>query len=106
MVGLAPGIDLSAYRIVQEALTNTLKHAGPAQARVRVLHGPRELELEVVDNGSGTRTAAELAAEPGHGLIGMRERVAMFGGVFAAGPLPERGYRVHARLPLGGSELR
>jgi signal transduction histidine kinase len=95
---LAPGVDLSAYRIVQEALTNTLKHAGPARAEVRVVHRARELELIVSDDGAGV--AGDDGNGPGHGVIGMRERVALFGGSFAAGPRPEGGYRVHARLPL------
>ena len=96
---LPPGLDLSAYRIVQEALTNTLKHAGPARADVRVCHRPRELELTVTDDGAGA--GASNGSGPGHGLIGMRERVALFGGSFDAGPRPGGGYRVHARLPLG-----
>ena len=96
---LPPGVDLSAYRIVQEALTNALKHAGPARAAVRVHHRARELELIVTDDGRSAPKAVN--GDPGHGLIGMRERVALFGGSFDAGPRPEGGYRVHARLPLG-----
>ncbi len=94
------GIDLSAYRIVQEALTNTIKHGGKASARVRLRYGERELELEVVDNGRGA--AAGLVAQDGtgHGLIGMRERVALFGGELMAGPRIQGGYAVRARLPL------
>ncbi|MDQ5819466.1 MAG: histidine kinase, partial [Actinomycetota bacterium] len=75
---LPPGVDLSAYRIVQEALTNTLKHAGPARARVTVRYRDDEAELEVVDDGAGTGKGGG----SGHGLIGMRERAALYGGVF------------------------
>jgi signal transduction histidine kinase len=90
------GVDLSAYRIVQEALTNTLRHARATRAEVVLRLGPDVLEVDVRDNG---RPAAP-AAEGGQGLVGMRERATMLGGTFEAGPLPEGGYRVHARLPL------
>jgi signal transduction histidine kinase len=90
-------VQLSAYRIVQEALTNSLKHAGPASVDVHVRHHPRELELTVVDDGApSTPNGAS-----GNGLIGMRERVALFGGTLDAGPCAEGGFRVHARLPVG-----
>ena len=95
---LPPGIDLSAYRIVQEALTNTLKYAGTARACVRVEFVPGALELEVADDGRGTDAAAPGGS--GHGLVGMRERVELFGGVLEAGPRADGGYRVRARLPL------
>jgi signal transduction histidine kinase len=95
---LPAGVDLSAYRIVQEALTNTLKHAGPAHAEVAVCYGREALELRVVDDGDGALRPA--AAGSGHGLVGMRERVALFGGQLHAGPRPEGGYQVVARLPL------
>ena len=93
---LPSGLDLSAFRIVQEALTNTLKHAGPAHARVTVSYRPDALELEVLDDGRG----AANGNGGGHGLVGMRERVALFGGRLDTGPRSEGGYRVHARLPL------
>ena len=96
---LAPGIDLSAYRIVQEALTNALKHAGAGQARVTVRYGDNALEIEVTDDGSGPDTDA---ATDGHGLVGMRERVALFGGDLATGNRRGGGYAVRARLPLAG----
>jgi signal transduction histidine kinase len=98
---LDPGIELSAYRIIQEALTNTLKHANGARSRVSVRYGPSDLELSVADEGgTGSR---DLAAEGGgRGLIGMRERVAMFGGEFEAGPMPT-GFRVLARLPVAAA---
>jgi signal transduction histidine kinase len=93
---LPPGVDLSAYRIVQEALTNSLKYAGVATARVVVRYAPGSLELEVSDDGAGSANGAD----GGHGLVGMRERVALFGGELHAGPAPSRGYVVRARLPL------
>jgi signal transduction histidine kinase len=94
---LPRALDLSAYRIVQEALTNVLKHAGAGQARVTVRRGLRRLELEIVDDGAG-RAAAN--GDAGHGLVGMQERVAMFGGTFEAAARPEGGFAVHARLPI------
>jgi signal transduction histidine kinase len=96
-VQIPPGVDLSAYRIVQEALTNALKHAGEAEAEVTVRYGASMLELEVVDNGSG---GAAPGSTPGHGLIGMRERVALYGGLLEAGTRNGHGYAVRARLPL------
>jgi signal transduction histidine kinase len=96
-VPLAAGIDLSAYRIVQEALTNALKHAGPASARVTVRYGRSDLELEIVDDGVGAAANGDGA---GHGLIGMRERVHLFGGKLATGAGGDGGYAVRARLPL------
>ena len=96
---LDAGIELSAYRIVQEALTNALKHASGARARVRVAYEPRAIEIEVTDQGgSGDRDLGE-ADSGGRGLIGMRERVALYGGEFEAGPTPI-GFRVLARLPV------
>ncbi len=92
---LPAGIDLSAYRILQEALTNVLKHAGAARARVVVAYAPNAIELEVVDDG-----CAEKAQGHGHGLVGMRERVTLYGGTLEAGPAEGDGYRVRARLPL------
>jgi signal transduction histidine kinase len=93
---LPPGVDVSAYRIVQEALTNALKHAGTAQARVAVTFGQDALELVIADTGAGTTNGGG----SGHGLLGMHERVAAFGGELASGPAPEGGYAVKARLPL------
>jgi signal transduction histidine kinase len=92
---LPPGVDLSAYRIVQEALTNALKHAGPATARVVVRYRQDELVLEIADDGAG----ATNGDGGGHGLAGIRERVAVFGGNVQAGRRPEGGYAVRARLP-------
>ena len=92
---LSPGVDLSAYRIVQEALTNTRKHAGPARARVVIRYLPEELELEVTDDGCGPLRRAG----GGQGLIGMRERAALLGGVLEAGSRNGRGFAVRVRLP-------
>src|SRR5918992_467242 len=96
---IPPGIDLSAYRIVQEALTNALKHAGPAHARVTVRYGDDELDIEIADDGAGPDGEAPAG---GHGLVGMRERVALFGGDLASGRRRGGGYAVRARLPLAG----
>jgi signal transduction histidine kinase len=92
---LPPGVDLSAYRIVQEALTNIVRHAGRANARLWLRYEPNELEIEVIDDGANAPGNA--APGTGHGLIGMRERVALYGGHFAAGPTGH-GFRVCARL--------
>ena len=96
---LPPGMELSAYRIVQEALTNVVKHAGPARADVLLHYEPETLTIEVTDDGAGTVRQAGA----GHGLVGMRERVAVYGGRLDAGPLPSprSGFGVRARLPLG-----
>jgi signal transduction histidine kinase len=94
---LPAGLDLAAFRVVQEALTNTLKHAGPATARVRLRYAPEALELEVEDDGSGTGAGGG----GGHGLVGMRERVAIYGGELRTGRRPGGGYGVRVRLPLG-----
>ncbi|MER5321004.1 sensor histidine kinase [Streptosporangium roseum] len=94
---LPAGVDLSAYRIVQEALTNTLRHAGARHAQVTVRASSGVLELEVLDDGRG---AASTGNGAGHGVAGMRERAAMLGGTLDAGTRPGGGFRVHARLPL------
>ena len=97
---LPDGVNLSAYRIVQEALTNTLKHAGPVRARVAVRYGPDQLELEVCDDGAPGRVANGAPSTGGHGLAGMRERVTLYGGDLHAGHRPEGGFLVRASLPL------
>jgi len=95
-----PGIGLSAYRIVQEALTNVLKHAPGSEVTVGVRCGGDDIEVVVSDDGAGTASAPTTGGgHSGHGLIGMRERAAVAGGDFEAGPLPARGFRVRARLP-------
>jgi len=96
-VPLPPGVDLAAYRIVQEALTNARKHAGAARAAVTLCFGSRELELAITDDGTGG--SAEHNGR-GYGLIGMRERVAVYGGTLEAGPRPEGGFAVRAMLPF------
>jgi signal transduction histidine kinase len=94
---LPVGIELSAYRIVQEALTNALNHAGEAHALVRVGYGADSLELEIVDDGAGSEPRA---GSGGHGLVGMRERVALYGGRFDAGRRPSGGFGVRVLLPI------
>jgi signal transduction histidine kinase len=95
------GVDLSAYRIVQEALTNTLRHARARRAEVTVRYGDHAVDVEVRDDGRGSAGAEANGA--GRGLVGMRERAALLGGTLEAGPLPGGGYRVHAHLPLEAS---
>jgi signal transduction histidine kinase len=97
---LPAGVDLAAFRIVQEALTNVTRHAGPATATVLVGYGSEELTIRVDDDGRGP---AGNGAGKGNGIRGMRERVAALGGEFATGPRPGGGFRVQARLPLDGA---
>jgi signal transduction histidine kinase len=94
---LPAGIELSAYRILQEAITNVIKHSGSDRASVELRYREHELELEIVDQGDGSGENGLPGS--GHGLVGMRERVALFGGELQAGPLNGRGYRVLATLP-------
>jgi signal transduction histidine kinase len=100
---LPPTIDVSAFRIVQEALTNTLKHAGATRAQVNLRYWPRELEVEVVDDGPGAETSAR--GPGGLGLIGMRERAALHGGQLTAGPAPGGGFAVRVKLPTPDAAL-
>jgi signal transduction histidine kinase len=95
-------VDVAAFRIVQEALTNVTRHAGPATATVRVSYGDRELTVQVDDDGRGPSPHGG-APGGGKGIVGMRERVAALGGDLQAGPRPDGGFRVLARLPLDGS---
>ena len=90
-------VDLAAYRIIQESLTNAIRHAGPAKATVSLTYSDAELLIEVADNGRG---ATEDMSKDGHGLIGMRERAAAAGGTMRAGSAPGGGYLVYARLPV------
>jgi signal transduction histidine kinase len=97
-VPLPAGVDLCAYRVVQEGLTNALKHAGPAHAQVLLRYNPDALEVQVSDDGHG-------ATEPngdgaGHGLIGMRERVGLYGGELRTGPRDAGGFEIRAHIPL------
>jgi signal transduction histidine kinase len=94
---LPPGVDVSAYRVVQEALTNVVKHAGPARASVVVRYGDWAVEVEVTDDGSHSVNGKAI----GYGLAGMRERVELHGGTLETGNRSEGGFRVKARLPLG-----
>lgn len=97
-VALPSGLDLAAFRITQEALTNVVKHAGPARAEVRIRYGSDDIEIEITDDGRGA--GSELGSiGGGHGLVGMRERVELYGGSLSTGPRPGSGYRVTARLP-------
>jgi signal transduction histidine kinase len=101
---LSAGVDLAAYRVIQEAVTNVVKHAAAESCRVTVDYRQDALALEITDSGAGPDGAREPAGagEPagGHGIIGMRERVAVYGGEFLAAPLPGRGFRVSATFPL------
>jgi signal transduction histidine kinase len=109
---LPPGLDLAAYRVVQEALTNVIKHAGRAPTSVRLDYRPRELRIDVADNGrppGGPGPGGPPPGGPGseRGLIGLRERIALYGGTLDAGPRPGGGWRVRACIPLypaGGGE--
>lgn len=101
--GLSAGISLAVHRIVQESLTNAVKHAAPAHCRVTVEADPREVRIDVTDDGvrSGDR-----GLPGGHGLVGMRERATVHGGTFSAGPRPEGGFAVSARLPQDGTRRK
>jgi signal transduction histidine kinase len=94
-----PAADLAAYRVVQESLTNVRKHAGHAAATVRLCYEPTELRIVVADDGNGVR-GPDHQGGAGHGIAGMRERVAAVGGSLEAGPRPGRGFRVSATLPM------
>lgn len=98
-LGLPSGVELSAYRIIEEALTNALKHAGATTVTVELSYGGADLEVRVHDDGTGT---GEPPGPGGHGLVGMRERAAVLGGELEAGPAPGGGFRVAARLPIRG----
>jgi signal transduction histidine kinase len=98
---LSAGVDLAGYRILQEALTNAMKHAPRANVAAGVICTTDELEIEVTDDGSATPRAS--GGDVGHGLLGMRERVSLYGGELVAGPGPAGGFVVHARIPLEAS---
>ena len=105
---LPPGVDLAAYRVIQEALTNVIKHANQARSVVRIEYGPSELLIDVADDGrpsSGAPGAtgpgrSQPPGAGGRGLIGLRERIAIYGGDLDAGPRPGGGWRVRARIPI------
>ncbi|WP_217707258.1 sensor histidine kinase [Nonomuraea rhodomycinica] len=94
---LPPGLDLCAYRIIQESLTNVLKHARAARVEIVLAYGPRDLTVRVTDDGAAPQPAP---GSTGHGLMGMTERVRLYGGTITAGPLPEGGFDVRATFPL------
>jgi len=99
---LTPGLGLTAYRIVQEALTNSLKHASAREVRVLIHYGPRELQVEVCDDGRGTTPSTPRpGGHRGHGIPGMLERATLYGGDLHAGPGESGGYTVRANLPIG-----
>jgi signal transduction histidine kinase len=98
-VALPPGLDLTAYRLVQEGLTNTLMHANATTSEVRIGYLREALELVVRDDGCG----GPVDASAGHGLMGMRERVGVYGGQLVAGPRPSGGFELRALLPLDRS---
>ena len=95
---LPPAVDLAAYRIIQESLTNAIRHAGPATATVHISYGPAEVGLRITDTGAGPPVTS---TSSGHGLVGMRERAAAAGGDLAVGRSRGGGFQVSARLPLG-----
>jgi signal transduction histidine kinase len=101
-VSLPAGMDLAAYRVVQEALTNIIKHAGPATAQVRIRYSAEDLLIEITDDGGPSGAPAG----GGRGLIGLRERIALYGGQLDAGPRPAGGWRVRAAIPLQSDPLR
>jgi len=95
-LNLPPGLDLTAYRIIQESLTNAIKHAGPATAQVQLRYSASRLEIRIQDDGRGRRDGAI----EGHGLVGMEERVTMYGGTLTAGDMSGGGFVVTAAIPL------
>jgi signal transduction histidine kinase len=100
---LPASVDLAAFRIVQEALTNVMRHSGQSAASVQITCTQQELTLRI-DNPGG-RVAARAGSGPGQGLMGMQERATALGGMVEAGPRPEGGFRIWARLPLAGNPL-
>jgi signal transduction histidine kinase len=100
-LAVAPGFDLAAYRIIQEALTNVLEHAGRVETSVRVSFDAAALDLVILNAGPIAQPPSN-DGSPGHGIVGTRERVALYGGSLRAGPNDRGGFTVHARLPLEG----
>jgi signal transduction histidine kinase len=94
-------VDLAAYRIIQEALTNVIRHAGRATASIRLRYSAQKLEIDIRDDGDGQSLGNGAAGGAGYGLIGMRERAESLGGTFQAGPQPGGGFHVAATLPIG-----
>jgi signal transduction histidine kinase len=94
---LPAGVDLAAFRIVQESMTNVARHSGAGTVRIKIAHGSRHIDLDIEDDGRGPGNGSG-----GSGISGMRERVAALGGEFSAGPAPGGGFRVSAHLPIEG----
>jgi signal transduction histidine kinase len=103
--GVSPAIGLAVYRITQECLTNTSRHAPGSHCTVTVTGSSREVCVEIEDDGAGVRPADDRSSEPGYGLVGLRERVELLGGGFTAGHRPEGGFRVRATIPVGNQEV-
>jgi signal transduction histidine kinase len=97
---LSPGVDLAGYRIIQEALTNALKHAPGSHVSVEIHSASHQLEIGVRDDGGAAPASQAANGRVGHGLIGMRERVSLYGGSLTTGAASGGGFRVHARIPL------
>jgi signal transduction histidine kinase len=97
---LPSAVDQAAYRILQESITNAIRHAGPARVTISISYGPSDLEILVADDGQGQSAPDRGAAGGGRGIVGMRERAALLGGELTAGPQPGAGFQVRARLPL------
>ena len=98
---LSPALELSVYRVIQEALTNVVKHAPGARAAIDLAVSARQVRLEVADDGGPAGDAGPCGAPgPGHGIVGMRERIGAFGGWLVAAPCAERGFRVAAEIPV------
>ena len=103
---LSPGIELAAFRVVQEALTNVRKHARtPASVRIELRYSPANLDVTITDTGRGAATKPPLNGS-GNGLLGMRERVDAYGGELSAGPRPGGGYQIAAKLPTSSHKNR
>jgi signal transduction histidine kinase len=100
---LPPAVDLAAYRIIQESLTNVVRHAAASAATVTVAYEQARVVIEVRDDGRGAGSRLKETSGQGHGLAGMRERVTAAGGELEAAPLPGRGFRVRATLPTSGA---
>ncbi len=98
--GLPPGLDLTAFRVIQEALTNVIKHAGKPRTSVSISYRNGDLVVEVADTGHPARTAGPAVPDAGRGLLGLRERTALYGGQLDAGPRPGGGWLVRARIPV------
>jgi signal transduction histidine kinase len=104
LTAVPPGVSLAAYRIVQEALTNVVRHVGPTRVQLTVTVDGDLVRLEVTDSGAGRMAAADVPAGTGHGTVGMRERALLYGGELSIGPAPDGGWRVAGWLPLAAAQ--